>query len=117
MNFTEKQKEANQFLQQIITKAWEDKTFKQELISLPELAIEKITGEKINLPENIKIVVEDQTDSNVVYLNIPRKYEIDELELTDEQLEMVAGGIFPAIIAGLALGAALKKINNKYDIF
>ncbi len=101
MNFSEKQKEANELLQQIITKAWEDEAFKQDLISSPESAIEKATGKNINLKDNDSIVVEDQTNPDIIYLNIPRKVEIDELELTEEQLELVAGGLAPIVVYGL----------------
>jgi len=43
-------------------------------------------------------------------LNIPRKVNIDDLELSSKQLDTISGGIFgiddAAIITVLALGAA-----------
>ena len=51
MELTAKQKKSQELLQKIITKAWEDKSFKEELIAKPIEAIEELTGEKINLPE------------------------------------------------------------------
>ena len=114
MNFTKKQKEDNDFLQQIISKAWEDNTFKQELIASPETAIEKATGKSLNLKENHSIVVEDQTNPDIIYINIPRKFEVDELELTEEQLELVAGGVAPIIIYGAIFlgGMAVAAIKE-----
>ena len=102
MELTSKQKKSQELLQTIITKAWEDKSFKQELITNPVEAIEKITGERINLPEGKTIVVKDQTNESVVYINIPAEPNMDDLELNEEQLEVIAGGgniwNFPIII-------------------
>jgi hypothetical protein len=96
-----------ELMQQLITRAWEDEAFKQELMNNPEAAIEKATGKRFELPAGKRIVVRDQTEENVIYINIPRKPNLDELELTDEQLEKVAGGLaVTATIALVALGVA-----------
>ncbi|WP_299833571.1 NHLP leader peptide family RiPP precursor [uncultured Tenacibaculum sp.] len=81
-----------ELFQKIIVKAWEDDTFKQGLISNPINAIEGLTGEKLSVKEGKKLKVFDQTEKDVVYLNIPVKPDIENLELTEEQLEAVAGG-------------------------
>ena len=81
-----------ELLQTIITKAWEDESFKQELIVNPIDAIEKATGVRINLPEGKTIKVKDQTDDSVVYINIPLEPNMEDLELNEEQLEVIAGG-------------------------
>ena len=90
MEFTQEQK----LYAEIVQKAWEDSTFKEELVANPVAAIEKFTGKKMNLPEGKTIVVRDQTDESVVYINIPatQKKSVD-VELNEEQLEAVAGGI------------------------
>ena len=80
--------------QEVVNKAWEDATFKQELITNPVKAIEKLTGERINLPEGKTIVVRDQTSESTVYINIPAEQKLDNVELNEEQLEAVAGGIW-----------------------
>jgi hypothetical protein len=79
---------------EIIQKAWEDAAFKEELVANPVATIEKFTGKKMNLPEGKTLVVRDQTDDSVVYINIPAesKKSVDT-ELDDAQLEAVAGGI------------------------
>ena len=92
MELTAKQKKSQELLQTIITKAWEDETFKQELIKNPIDAIEKATGDCINLPEGKTIIVKDQTDESVVYINIPAEPKMEDLELSEEQLEVIAGG-------------------------
>ncbi|QZK91032.1 NHLP leader peptide family RiPP precursor [Flavobacterium sp. CHNK8] len=88
MEFTQDQK----LYAEIVQKAWEDATFKQELIAKPVDAIEKLTGKKLNLPEGKTIVVRDQTDESSVYINIPAKSNLEDVELSEEQLEAVAGG-------------------------
>jgi len=87
MEFTQEQK----LLQKIVHEAWENETFKQELINSPVKAIEKFTGKKLNLGGKT-LVVKDQTDESVVYINIPTEQKIDDVELNEEQLEVVAGG-------------------------
>ena len=92
MEITKEQK----LYQEVVQKAWEDAEFKKELTANPLDAIEKLTGVRLNLPEGKTIVVRDQTDESTVYINIPAKQEIDDVELNEEQLEAVAGGaIFP----------------------
>ena len=88
MEITQEQK----LYQEVIQKAWEDVEFKKELTVNPLEAIEKLTGVRLNLPEGKRIVVRDQTDESTVYINIPAKQEMDDVELNEEQLEAVAGG-------------------------
>lgn len=82
-----------ELLGQVISKAWEDESFKKELISNPVEAIEKLTGKKIELPEGKTLIVRDQTDESTVYINIPAKAETD-VELSEDQLEGVSGGVW-----------------------
>ncbi|MFV0247946.1 MAG: NHLP leader peptide family RiPP precursor [Tenacibaculum sp.] len=88
MEITQEQK----LYQEVIQKAWEDAEFKKELTQNPLDAIEKLTGVRLNLPERKTIVVRDQTDESTVYINIPAKQKMDDVELNEEQLEAVAGG-------------------------
>lgn len=81
-----------QVIQKVISKAWEDIKFREELLVTPVEAIEKLTGVKIVLPEGKELVVVDQTDKSKVYVNLPAEPEIDNLELTEDQLEAIAGG-------------------------
>jgi len=81
-----------QLFQNIISKAWEDETFKAALIANPVQAIETLTGEKVHLPEGRQLVVRDQTSEETIYINIPVTQKMDDVELNEEQLEAVAGG-------------------------
>ena len=78
--------------QEVLQKAWEDNDFKQRLVNNPEATLGEFTGQTMNLPEGKKIVVNDQTDDSVVYINIPRRPNFDDIELNEEQLETIAGG-------------------------
>ena len=88
MELTKEQK----LFQTVVQTAWEDTNFKQELIANPVKAIENLTGETLKVPEGKTIVVRDQTDNSVVYINIPAEQNMDDMELTEEQLEIIAGG-------------------------
>lgn len=107
MQYTIEQQEKGAELVKILAqKAWESSDFKEQLIKNPVATIEQVTG--IDLTNrNTKIVVEDQTDESVIYLNIPAKVGLEELELTEEQLEMIAGGITPTVFYVVGFGVAL----------
>lgn len=112
----EQQKQGTELMKTLIEKAWESATFKDQLVNNPVATIESATGNKIT--GNQSFVVEDQTNSSLIYLNIPRKVELDNFELTDEQLEVVAGGeiavgalIVGSFLAGVSIGIALAVIN------
>ena len=93
-----KPKERQKVFQTIVNKAWEDDAFKRKLILSPVSVIEGLIGERLKLSKDKTIVVSDQTDESVVYINIPAKVSMDDMELTEEQLEIIAGGGTPVII-------------------
>ena len=89
MNYQEAQANSEKNMETLISKCWEDETFKQELIADPAQAIEKLSGRPFDA-KGKKIVVNDQTDPSTVHINIPPNP--DNMELTEDQLEAVAGG-------------------------
>lgn len=89
MELTKEQK----VTQQVIAEAWSNPDFKAELINSPIKAIQKLTGATIKLPEGVnRMEVADQSDPTCTYFNIPVELNMDDVELTDAQLEIVAGG-------------------------
>lgn len=102
----EQQKKGQEFYSEIIAKAWEDKSFKKKLIENPQEAIKELTGENLDLlNKSIKVV--DQSDPSTIFINIPQNINIDDFELTEEQLEMASGGLVVMAAIGLcALGVA-----------
>jgi hypothetical protein len=89
MDFNQAQENSEKNLKTIINKCWEDEAFKHELITNPVQAIEKLSGQPLDL-KGKRIVVSDQTDTSVAYLNIPANPA--NMELTDLELEAIAGG-------------------------
>lgn len=113
MNYSKEQEErGTELVKTLIEKAWESASFKEELMRNPEATIAEVTGKQ---PSNTdkKIVVVDQTDANTIYINIPAKVDMSELELTEEQLEQVAGGILPYIV-GAAIGYGVCWVADNY---
>ena len=92
MKLTEQQQKAQEFLASIYTKAWEDESFKQNLINKPIDTLNKFTGKVVDFPKDKKLMVQDQTNPNHIYINIPAKPNFEDVELNEEQLEAVAGG-------------------------
>jgi len=114
MKYTqEKQEQGQKLVEQLITKAWESEAFKNELVSNPEAAIESLVGAEMQLPEGKTIVVEDQTDADVIYINIPAPVSVDDFELNEEQLEKVAGG---AACGGLCVAGILGVLTSFYKL-
>ena len=110
----EQQIQGAELIKTLAERAWASSSFKEQLIKNPAKTISSVTGRDITLPENTMMVVEDQTDNSVIYLNIPRKVSHTDLELTDEQLEAISGGevggtIFVCAIVFLA-GYGLSKM-------
>lgn len=98
------QQEGIELLTALVEKAWENPSFKTQLIGDPIATIEYFTGKQLTLPKEKKIVIEDQTDSSIVYLNLFAEPDISEIELTEEQLQMIAGGITPSVIPAAYVG-------------
>jgi hypothetical protein len=86
------QNKEEEVLRLVISKAWEDINFRKSLVSDPITAIENLTGAKIVLPEGKTLVINDQTDKSKVYVNIPSEPDIEDIELSESQLEIIAGG-------------------------
>lgn len=85
----------SEIIQMVISKAWEDSKYKKFLLEDPIRAIEELTGVKVVVPEGKTLVVNDQTDKAMVHINIPPEPEIENMELSEEQLETIAGGRNP----------------------
>jgi hypothetical protein len=96
----ERIKNREEALAPVIAKAWKDEKFKQEFISNPKAVINKEFG--VQIPDNINVKVVEEDMKNL-YIILPMKPQI-EGELTDEQLEAVAGG--ECVVIGLLVGVA-----------
>ncbi len=57
----------------------------------PIPTIEAELGRPLKL-KNRKLNVEDQTDTKIIYFNIPKEPNFEDVELSEHQLELIAGG-------------------------
>jgi hypothetical protein len=74
----------------VVERAAADAGFKQELITNPAAAVAAETGWQI--PTNVTVKVVEET-ADTYYLVIPHSEKMEEGELSDDQLEAVAGGL------------------------
>lgn len=77
---------------QLIAKAQSDETFRQQLIQQPKETLEQELG--FTLPEQVQVKVIEETP-NTIYIFLPRQMAETEasVELSEETLDEVAGGI------------------------
>ena len=73
----------------IVQRAWKDDTFRMEFLGDPKATIEKYSGEK--LPAELKVVALAEDDKTIHFVIPPKPAHADEL--SDEDLEKVAGGV------------------------
>jgi hypothetical protein len=83
--------EMNKKMGKVIAKAWSDADFKARLLAN---AAEILQAEGIEIPAGVKIDVVENTNEHF-YLVIPNQPE----ELSDEQLDKVAGGFYSATVS------------------
>ena len=94
----------NELEAKVIAKAWQDEEFKQELLNQPRATIIREWGLE-DIPDNVDIKVIEE-NPNTLYMVLPMKPVIaNGEELSEEQLESVAGGFCaPIIIKTIATG-------------
>ena len=120
----EQKQETENFYQELFTEARRSATYKSQLISDPKTVISNLKGVDVSRYNKINFSVEDQTDTNIIYLNIPRKAQEDgSIQLSDDELDIVSGGEGPILIAcavvtvlgGLfALGVSLYSGSHQH---
>ncbi|ACC81665.1 NHLP leader peptide family RiPP precursor [Nostoc punctiforme] len=102
----------------IIAKAWKNEAFKQELLTNPKPIIEQEFG--VELPAELNVSVYEE-NSTSLYFVLPILPQIEGRELSEEELESVAGGFIGGLIT-IAVGVtpftgdivkATKKLTKK----
>jgi hypothetical protein len=75
---------------QLVARAWGDEAFKRRLLAAPAAALAE---QGIQFPPGVEVRAVENTD-RVLYLTLPPKPSV---ELSDEQLDAVAGGSLTAL--------------------
>ena len=86
-------KEREEFEAKIIMKAWEDESFRQELLANPKEILSRESGKPVPEDFTVEIIEENPGTIQLVLPQNPAPTEA-EGELSDEALEAVAGGGF-----------------------
>ncbi|MEO0581439.1 MAG: NHLP leader peptide family RiPP precursor [Bacteroidota bacterium] len=86
----ETREELQQLVAPLVERTYTDEAFKAEFIANPFEVIQRETGASFELPDKVEFKVLDQSNPYAIY--IPLLVNEDALELTDEELEMIAGG-------------------------
>ena len=89
----------------IIAKAWSDEEFHQKFLEDPKKQFEEHLGTK--LPEDL-VMTALQEDNNHLYFVIPAKPLEDLDELSDDDLEKIAGGVGVSAIVSVAASVSLS---------
>lgn len=92
----------------LIEKCWKDPEFKRKVLSNPKGMFEEHTGQK--LPSRLKIFIHEE-DANTLHFSIPAP-PVNFGELSDDDLEKVAGGLGPIrsqTFAAFDLGGSRPK--------
>jgi len=90
MNTSDKRR-IEETLAQVISECWQNEDFKTRLVASPLETIKEI-DQNFSIPHGKTLIVRDQTAEKTLYVNIPAQIEVGDIELSDKQLESVAGG-------------------------
>jgi hypothetical protein len=98
----------------LIEKAWKDPDFRKQVVSDPKGMFEKHFGQK--LPDSLKIIIHEEDDNTVHFTIPPAPSNI--AELSDEDLEKVAGGtdivmtlLLAGTVAAVSVATAVGTAN------
>jgi Nitrile hydratase, alpha chain len=102
-----------QMERRLIEKSVEDEAFRQRLIEDPKGAVEQELGTR--LPEEVRVVTVEETQ-DTIYLVLPSTPMAGDegVELSDQQLEAVAGG--GTWVDPVSCGSACE-CRPAYDMF
>jgi hypothetical protein len=83
----------------VVALAWQDDAFRRKFVADPKRQFEERLG--IKLPQSLTMTAHGET-GNSLHFVIPAKPPVNLDELSDEELERVAGGTDISVIAAVA---------------
>lgn len=96
--------QAQQRLQALLARSATDPTFRAKLLTDSRAALAEFSGTSVSAFENVNIAfVENRADATIV---LPEPVD-PKTELSDADLEAVAGGATPVVVATVVLAAEL----------
>lgn len=110
-----------EFEAKIIKKAWSDPKYKEELLKNPKAVIEKELQELqdgFKIPDELDIKVFEENPKSLCLVLPMNPQEVTDQELSEDDLEKVAGGgIFAAVGAvAVTVGAVLHAAGAVVDV-
>ncbi|MUG97845.1 NHLP leader peptide family natural product precursor [Scytonema sp. UIC 10036] len=85
----EQTQDSKEIQTRIIAQAWKDEAYKQELLNNSKSVIEREFN--IQLPSDLQVCVMEE-NASTFYFILPARPNLENVELSEEQLEAVAGG-------------------------
>jgi hypothetical protein len=77
----------------LVRAALKDEAFRESLLANPKFAVERALG--TTLPDRLKVVLLQETD-DLMYIVLPKDFPDDSANLSDAELETIAGGFLSA---------------------
>jgi hypothetical protein len=99
----------------LIEKCWKDPEFQKQVVANPKGILETLLGRQ--LPQRIQIFIHED-DQNTMHLSIPPA-PTNSIELSDEDLERIAGGTEFAVgvtmlIAATAASFSIERLDPQF---
>jgi hypothetical protein len=76
----------------LIERSLQDDDFRRRLLEDPKATVEEELG--VRLPEEVRVVAVEET-ADTIYLALPNRSPAEQGDLSDQELESVAGGGVP----------------------
>jgi hypothetical protein len=81
----------------LVREALKDEAFRESLLANPKFAVERALG--TTLPDRLEVVLLRETE-DLMYIVLPKEFPSNVANLSDAELETVAGGLLDTNVRG-----------------